>query len=106
MRTLITHSGKVPLYPGKIVLTGELPVPPPITFTYSQSCCAGGGLLGCINLYVNGDNAPFSYQWDSNVGFSATVKDLFALINGTYWCVITDNIGNTQSTGDIVINCP
>lgn len=93
----------------KVVFTyiyTEPPVPPIIPFTYSQICTGPGGAFADINLTVNGDNPPFTYQWFSNVGFSATTQDISNLSNGTYWCIITDNIGNTQSTGDIITNCP
>jgi len=107
MRTLIRHKGKVPVFENKVILVGEFIVPPIIPFSYVQNCCGPGGVLGCIDLTVSGTNPPFTYQWYSTVGgFSATTQDLVNLFNGTYWCIISDNIGNTQSTGDIVINCP
>ena len=107
MRTLIRHKGKVPVFENKVILVGEFIVPPIIPFSYVQSCCGGGGLTGCIDLTVSGTNPPFTYQWYSTVpGFSSNAQDLVNLLNGTYYCIITDNIGNTQSTGDIVINCP
>ena len=68
------------------------------------SVCAGGSSTA-LSVVATG-TGTITYQWYSNVGFSSNAQDIVNLLNGTYYCIISDNIGNTQSTGDIVINCP
>ena len=59
--------------------------------------------MGSIDLTIIGGSAPYSYSWST----AATTEDVSGLSEGTYDCTITDDIGCTVSTGDIVIyNAP
>lgn len=58
-----------------------------------------GGLVGSIDLTVNGGSAPFAYLWSN----AATTEDLNGLDVGTYDVTVTDANGCT-STLSVTIN--
>lgn len=59
--------------------------------------CGNG--LGYIDITVVGGSAPYTYDWST----ADITEDISGLSAGTYSCTITDDIGCSISTGDVVI---
>ena len=67
-----------------------------------------GSSDGSIILTVNGGTAPYVFNWTGQIPInnSNPTNNYTGLVAGSYLCFITDNLGCTVSSTNIVINEP
>ncbi len=89
---------------GCTVTTAAIPItsPPAIELTSTSivdSECGTTG-NGSIDISVAGGMAPYSYFWNTG----AITQDLNNISGGVYTCVITDDMGCTMVTPELIVN--
>lgn len=73
-----------------------------VTSTIGQPTCFSSGT---INTAVSGGTAPYSYVW-SDLASTINVQNRLGLSAGTYSLTVTDAIGCSTSTGNLVLTAP
>ena len=65
------------------------------SFTVTNVACYGAS-TGSIITNASGGTAPYTYQWTGN-GINTTTPNLYSLPAGTYYLMLSDNIGCTRN---------
>ena len=85
-----------------IITIGTAVVPLVVTSSSITQPTCNGNTNGAININVSGGTAPYTYAWSN----TATTQNISNLGAGTYSCTITDALGATTTTGNLVISQP
>ncbi len=85
-------------YPLQITIT-QPSNPVTIAANVTNIACYGNA-SGTIDVTVTGGSAPYTYSWN---GGASTTQDLYNVVSGTYYIVVTDAVGCSSSASYSVV---
>lgn len=61
---------------------------------------------GAITIVMTGGTAPYNYQWTGPSGFTSTQQNINNLTSGNYRVTVTDAMGCTFASNNIIVGSP